>query len=416
MTASRLLIVEPTLISARPLVQAARSLGFEPVLLCQRGHYAGDSAEALSLCGVHDVDTDDEAALLDWARGPAARGVGGVYTPADRFLPQSVALAAALRVPGPDPAVRELNDKGHVCGLVPEFGPPHHVFAPGAPDFERLRALAREHGAVVFKPTRSAGARGVFEAEAIDEPALLERLAREQRGLPRNPAWVAQARLPGALASLEGHIVDGRIVVLGHSLRRKVGKAESINHFPAAPRIASAHRERMLEAVSQLVRRSGFRQGFFHSEFIVGARGCHLIDANFGRLAGSGLGVQIGWSFGLSPEQTYAAAIDECVFHGRLLRGLSFRSAPQPSLAIHYGVEAPTVVNDLRWRTPAGHTHHHRFRDLGAEVPALSQGSSALVGVVIGLEAEALRTVEGLELATPHGPMKPFHAGLADAH
>lgn len=416
MARPHLLIVEPTLISTRACIEAARTLGFEPVLLCDRAHYTGDAAEALALCALHQIDAGDGAALQAWAAAHRDAEVAGVYTPADRFLSQAATLARLLGVPGPDPAVAVLGDKARVGELVPEFSPPQRAFDPDAPPMAELQALAETHGGLVFKPTRLAGARGVFELPGFDAEAIRPRLAQERASVGAAQPWMAQARVAGALASLEGRFSDGRLTVLGHSLRRKIGKAECINVFPAAAQLTPAVRERMQQAAATLAQRAGFRQGLCHAEFIVAGEQCHLIDANFGRLAGSGLGIQIGWSFGLAPAETYATAIDECVFGGQRLQGRTLRARPEDTLALHYGVREPTVVHGLRFTAGLGPVHHHQFRALGGLVPAVAEGSSALIGVVIGHAAEALRAIERIVLDTAHGPMAPcYRLGEGDA-
>jgi hypothetical protein len=409
MSRTQLLIVEPTLISTRATIEAARSLAFEPVLLCDRRHYGGDAASALALCEVHDLDASDAAAMQAWAEAHRGADVAGVYTPADRYLAPASTLAHALGVPGPDPAVTLLGDKARVGELVPEFSPPHLEFDPEAPPMPALEALARAQGGLVFKPTRLAGARGVFEMSEFNEAEIRAGLARERASVGASQPWMAQVRVKGALASLEGLFTDGRLVVLGHSLRRKIGKAECINTFPAAAHLALAVRERMQQAVTALAQRSGFRQGLCHAEFIVEEAQCHLIDANFGRLAGSGLGIQIGWSYGLTPCEVYAAAIDECVLGGRLLRGKRFSATPEASLALHYGVPTPTVVHGLHFTAELGPVHHHQFRALGGPVPAIDEGSSALIGVVIGYADDARRAIERIVLDTAQGPQAPYY-------
>lgn len=417
MVRPQLLIVEPTLISTRACIEAARTLGFEPVLLCDQSHYTGEAAEALTLCALHEIDAGDGAVLQAWAEVHRGDEVAGVYTPADRFLSQAAALARLLGVPGPDPAVAVLGDKAQVGELVPEFSPPQRAFDPEVPPMIELQALSEAHGGLVFKPTRLAGARGVFELPGFDGAVIRSRLAHERASVGATQPWMAQARVAGALASLEGRFSDGRLTVLGHSLRRKIGKAECINVFPAAAQLAPAVRERMQQTAATLAQRAGFRQGLCHAEFIVAGEQCHLIDANFGRLAGSGLGIQIGWSFGLTPAETYAMAIDECVFGGRLLQGRTLSARAKDTLALHYGVRKPTVVHGLRFIAPLGPVHHHRFRALGGQVPAVAEGSSALIGVVIGRAADALRAIERIVLDTVQGPLAPYYRmGDGDAH
>lgn len=409
MSLPTLLLIEPTLISVHPLIDAARALGYMPVILCHRSHYVGDAALSLSRCEVHDLDIDDAAALIGWANGSTHSSVAGVFTTADRYLIQARQLANALGVVGPDPAVQSLNDKSQVAGIIPEYSPPFVAFTYDELPVTALTELAREFGGLIFKPTRSAGARGVFEVDEFSESFVQARIVSEQARLTGNERWIAQACIQGKLASIEGHVIQGRVAVLGHSLRCKIGKAECINRFPAKNLLPEAVRQRMKDAVVALASRSAFYQGFFHSEFIVGEDHCYLIDANFGRLAGSGLGIQIGWAYGRTPVETYMHVIDQTLFYGKHLGNDYLGAAPTATLAFHYGVREATIVSGVTLPVNLEGLFHHRFRDLGNTVPPVEEGSSALIGVLIAEEKRACDAIQQIFLQTPQGSQLPYY-------
>ncbi|HEX8243597.1 MAG TPA: hypothetical protein VF541_08880, partial [Longimicrobium sp.] len=101
--------------TGRLFVQAARALGYRPVLLAARpAKYA-----YLSQPGAPEVvtvpATDEEAlAGLIRARFGGGSGVAGITSSSEYFIATAAALAARFGLPGPSAAaVRAARDKSH---------------------------------------------------------------------------------------------------------------------------------------------------------------------------------------------------------------------------------------------------------------------------------------------------------------
>ncbi len=389
-----LVFLESSDVGAAYSAEAAHRLGYEALFLVTPRNYQGDTRAQLEAFRCLECDTYDVAAMAARLESAGVHDVVGVMTFLDSRLVPAFELASRLGVPGPDAAVARLKDKAHVTRLISEHSPLSIEFSRRQVPLDRLARLLGVCDRIVVKPTKTAGALGmkVFTLANLENiPAHVVNAALP--GGLDDGQWVAQVFLDGPLYSLEGYVSAGRVCFLGVSDRRKVGSTESRLRFPSESELGDQGRRDAESAVAKLVERSGFRDGFFHVEFIYSEGRPWIIDANVGRLGGGPLGEMIPLSFGIEVEDFFAFVIDVSLFGGRRFDATRLFSRPRvKTQGLCYGSEVAGVLSAVRWPGVL-RSRHTRIVDLGTRVPAMGGDNWGWIGLLSGIagdtEAEA---------------------------
>jgi biotin carboxylase len=175
-----LYLVETTDLGTRYCARAARSLGYEPMFLCDPNDYAGDVRAQLLEQRLRVVDTSSAKAIVELVAGESEPGDAAILSFADARLEVACVAAQELGLPGLDPAVVELKSKARVAALLPEHGPPTLGFSVERLPLRDLERLLDEHRRLVVKPSHGAGGAGVF---FIDDHTTLRRLRERLEAL-----------------------------------------------------------------------------------------------------------------------------------------------------------------------------------------------------------------------------------------
>lgn len=151
-----------------------------------------------------DVSTRDVEAVLEAAK---AHRIDGIFTMAsDVALPAVAHVAAALGLPGPDPAAVEVTtQKNRFRSFQHRSGIP----APAFIEVDSLEQAARAWagGPAMVKPAANSGSRGVVRLDTLDEAA---RPAFEQaRRLSYNDRICLEEYVAGFDVTAEGFVEDG---------------------------------------------------------------------------------------------------------------------------------------------------------------------------------------------------------------
>ncbi|MEI8365165.1 MAG: hypothetical protein WCF65_01995 [Parachlamydiaceae bacterium] len=405
----KILILEPTLVSITDVAEGAQHLGYEPVFFCSKKHYSGDAIRAIEKYKYFDVDASSVEQMTAFIKKENISDIAAVTTTADRFLVSACLLAKELGVSGLDPALINLGDKAKVCSLIPEYSPSFLKFDIDHIPLEELLQMQETFGSVLFKPVQTAGARGMFTLDEISVPLLKEKMQKEAPQALIDGAWLAQPFIAGRLISLEGFVVNSRVYFLGFSLREKVGKVEAINHFPADRMIPIQLQKQAKEAVSTLFHRANFKNGYFHTEFIMDGDSVYLIDTNAGRIAGAGIAIQIALSYELLPSEIFAHVLDVSLFGNRSHSAHVYDSLPKKTLCINYGVKEGVKFD--RVELPPGFDFIHlQLLNNGDFVPPLGGGIVDKIGNAIGYEENLPERVAKIKIHTSKGVLSPYYS------
>lgn len=370
--------------TGRLFVQAARGMGYRPVLVTARP----EKYAYLSQPGAPEVirvPRADEETVLAAVRErlDGGRGVAGITSSSEYFIGTAAALAARMGLPGPDAGrIREARDKSRQRELLAAAGVPVPAFrvVHGA---EEAAAAAREIGfPAVVKPVAGSGSVGVracadaAEAEAHARAVLASADAGDGRLL-------VESLVPGDEYSVE--VFSGRVVGI---TRKHLGRlphfVEAGHDYPAA---APGPVARALAGTVVLATRVlGLEWGPLHWELRVHEGTAVPIEVN-PRLAG-----------GFIPELVrHAQGVDLILQTLRLVAGeppeleprharhasIRFLFAPGAGrLAAVEGAEAARavagVVDVTLYRSPGDElAMHGDFRDRIGHVVACTDGFAA---------------------------------------
>lgn len=210
-----------TTLEAQACFFAASRLGLDVVLLSDSPVALAENAAA----EVVRVDTYDAAATLAAARDVARRrSVAGVVAWADRDIETVATVAEGLGLPGHSPTAAAAARNKHTARvmldktcpwLIPRFHPVQSVAA--------LAPASNQVGfPAILKPAGASSSKGIFEVHDAGElSAAFDRLMDYTRAeidpifrfYPRE--LILEERLGGSEHSLQGIVVDGRVVRAG---------------------------------------------------------------------------------------------------------------------------------------------------------------------------------------------------------
>ncbi|MGZ3769360.1 MAG: ATP-grasp domain-containing protein [Bdellovibrio sp.] len=400
----KIIVIETSDIGAKYTSEAAKLLGYEALFLVNLNNYQADTKAQLLECDYIDCDTTSCESLISIIKLNNVENIEGVITFLDSRLTVAVEMAKALRVKGIDESVLNLKDKAYVQNLIPQFSPPSISFNLDEYPENAIEKMKTEFAKIIFKPTLTAGAIGVEIVDReVSSQAIKEKLMNANiPGFLNNKNWLAQAFLQGPLYSVEGFVKNNSVRFLGISDRQKIGKTESQVSFPVDTSIGDELKISMQEALSELVNKSNFKNGYFHVEFIAVENRAYIIDANMGRLGGGSLGAQIAISFECPPEALYAHVIDVAIFGGCLTSDTIFDNERQNTKGFLYGLNKQGTVHHIHL-PKLGSCVHLQLLENKSIVPPMGENNWAWLGIVCGPTKSACEVVEKILIETGSG-------------
>jgi predicted ATP-grasp superfamily ATP-dependent carboligase len=212
--------------------------------------------------------------IINLINNQPIKDIIGVFSCLDSRIKTAAELAAKLNTLGNDKACINLCSKSQVQKFIPEYSPPTVVFRRNEIPINLIKEFIRKYQKLIFKPTSSAGAMGVF---TISEETICDQLnSRINSQFVQADEWITQPFIDGILFSLEGFVVNQRLSSIGFSKRFKYGDTESINIFPFC--LNKTVEEMAISIVRELIERADYKYGYFHSEFILHENNPYLID------------------------------------------------------------------------------------------------------------------------------------------
>lgn len=404
----KIVFVETSDIGAAYSAEACLLLGYEALFLCNSGNYQGDTLAQLKQLAHIECDTTDVDAMYQaLVEQIDVTEVFAVTTLLDSRLEVAFDLADKLQVKGIDRAVMQLKSKAEVVELVPEFSPNTLIVDAQHIDEDAIIGFAQSTPEFIVKPEKLAGGIGAKFFNHQEVELVAPHIA--QVTLPSyldEHLWLLQEVIDGQLYSVEGFVENGQMSLLGLCSRRKIGLTESYFEFPVDSHVSPAQLQWTHDAVSQLVKRSGFTHGYFHIEVILGQDKNGIIDANMGRLGGGPLGELIPLAYNVEVAQVYAHTIAISVGI-EAQQGLFSLPGRESAVGILYGVKEQRQVDEIVVPTDLK-SFHTLLLDQDQQMPPMGQDNWSWIGVLSGKKAIVEQEIERIVLKAGSVQLTPY--------
>lgn len=396
---SCLIFLDSSDIGATYTARASLNLGYEPIFISHMRNYAGDTRAQLAQHRCYDTDTTSISAILETIK-KIPMPIKGITTFLDSKMQTSIEISKQLNIAGIDDAILLLADKGNVYKLLPEYCPPSIIFSSINIPFDVLSTLLKQYGGVFIKPTNASGGLGCLSIstpqELADLTRQLQKVAAQQN--IKTAKWIAQPLLNGLLFSFEGYIENGVLYPLGISQRKKLGNTESYNVFPADAAINKELQTFAAQTLTQLFTKAHFRNGYFHSEFILQDEKLYLIDVNAGRLGGATIGQQIALSYQIDPvaifEHVIALSLFKCAVHPPYRYRLN-----QETIGVCYGINKKSTLKSVH--LPTNNTcMHTKILSENCLVEKMGVNNWSWIGLIAGFKNEVQRELQEIKIET----------------
>ncbi len=401
----KIIIIEPGS-SMLYIIKAVKILGYIPIIFCSINEYAGDQKSFLEKQGYYEVNASTVDNIINCIQQNKIGDILGIISTADRFITQACKAAMLLGVKGMDPSLLKLNNKAEVIRLIAEDSPPSIIFNRTSIPYHDLNNMLKVSNALVFKPSMSAGAKGLFEIKKEEEINNIGELMRKEKQVNViDQDWVAQPVIDGILYSLEGFVTNGKINTIGMSQRMRIKYTESQNIFPVDERNPEVFLI-LKRIVEDLIKTSGYKNGYLHSEAIFDGKKAFLIDANFGRIGGASVALQVALATGKKVEEIYAHVIDVTFFGDKEYHSQFYPKEKSNTLSIYYSVNKDATF--LKLNLPENiKSDHVQVVDPGKRLKPAGNDNRSWVGILTGKPDDVTREIDLISVLTDCGPLKP---------
>lgn len=265
-------------------VEEAKRQGLRVVVLTSnRKTYQGRFAEDVAL---HEVDTADVDAILDWIRQFGDGQINGVYSSSDYFVGTAALVAERLGLPGPSSlAIRECREKLTQRNRLSDAGllMPTSILVT---DEQQIATAYEKAGPrVVIKPQTGSGSFGVRYADSLDDAyewaAKLLEIGTNERGQPFGGVLI-ESYLSGSEYSVE--VFDSEAVIVTEKHLSEMPFFVEVGHdMPAA--VTESTETALMACARAAVKALNLGWGPVHVELRNTADGPVIIEVN-PRLAG----------------------------------------------------------------------------------------------------------------------------------
>ena len=415
-----ILFLGTSLAGAKHTCEAVKALGCYPIFLLNIDDYAGEPRQAIEKCEYYKADVNSAAdirrAIIE---NKLQDKLAAVTSLLDETLHHACAIAEEFNIIGPDPALRGLANKAVVQSLIPEFSPPSLVFSPSELTERDLNIFLKAHKeckSFFLKPSISSGAVGVSSLNSNINADKVKQLISQSHIEPQQ--WIIQPQLTGHLYSLEGFVRAGSPSFLGFSLRTRKGLTEISNEFPVDDNLSLQLQSKCKEAISALIDRSGYMNGYFHCEFIIdtSTNQAYLTDSNMGRIAGAAIAPQIALSYKMQLTDVYKHVFDLGLFNAAHTNADGYQSHSKiQTTSIFYCLSKPAKVLSINLPDNMS-SFHLQLADGGIAKTSAGGNDSDWVGFIAGYKEKVLTEIDHIEICTDQGMMKPFYLLDESAH
>ena len=404
----KIIIVEPGS-GALHVISAVKMLGYEPIILCSINEYSGIAKEYLIENGFYEVDASQVDNIVTCIIENKIIDILGIISTADRFIYQATQAALILNIKGMDPSLLKLNNKAEVFHLIKNDSPPSLIFNKTNIPYEELNHLLKKWKAIVIKPVMSAGAKGLFEINNKQDITNIGYYLKNEKQIKvLDQDWIAQPVLEGTLYSLEGYVAEGIIHFIGISKRTRIKYTETQNEFPVDMKTDPNIVRSLKSVLRKLVKRSGYHNGYFHSEIIYAGERAYLIDANFGRIGGGSIATQVALSNQKTVAEIYSHVISITFFGNDAANQKFYPKEKLNTFAIMYGVDKAEIFREIAVATELK-SLHTQFADAGKKLQPVGLNNRSWIGQLVGAPETVKIEIDAICIVTEQSRLKPVY-------
>jgi len=399
-----IIIVGTSWVIAKYILPAMLILGLKPILLYDPSFYSKQVTGYIEQYEHYAVDLSSPEKMYDLIKSKNIQNIVAVTSFADSKIANAIKLGKLLGVNTLDIALLDLVHKDKVRGFIPEYSPKTICFDFTNIPTEEIKKLFNSTDAgIVIKPDYASGALGMFFIASIED---IEKINSHVKSFP-NQSWLAQEKINGELFSAEGYVANGQKRILGYSLRDRIGGTETSNHFPIY--VNKIVLEQTNKALDSLIKRSDYKNGYFHAEFLSDGKKTYLIDANFGRIGGGGTIEMLASSYSIEPEKILAHEVNIGIFGLNNPDNLYSESVKlNDSLAISFGIENPAKYVSTNTKKDVK-SYFTTYIPENTEVESFGKDDYSRIGVISGLRNEVFDDIKMITITTTEGTVKPFY-------
>lgn len=410
-----ILFLGTSLVGAQYTADAVKKLGYNSIFLLNIDEYSGDPRLAIGRCEHYKADVHslfdilraiDENHLVD--------KVIAVTSLLDETLHNACAVAKKLGIHGPDVTLSQLVNKATVINMIPEFSPPSLKVSLSNLSENQLNNFINQNISFhefIIKPGISSGAVGIaILSQSFMIHDIKKIISKSTIENAVSQPWIIQPRIIGTLYSLEGYVKNGQLYFIGFSKRIRKGLTELASEFPVDDQIPQHLQQRCMHAITTLIQRSGYLNGYFHCEFIITPDSSYLIDANMGRIAGCAITQQIALAYGKNPVEIYTHIFDLGLFKGANTQDFKYkRATDKMTLNINYCLLEPAIVFDIAIPNDMV-SYHTSVIANNKEATEAGINDCAWVGILAGFKENVLVEIKKIRIHTNKGVFRPFYA------
>jgi hypothetical protein len=403
-----LVIIGTAPVPAKYIKTAVAMMKLRPVFIGQVSTFPESLAKELSTITCFDVDLKEQNKVEDIIVGLGLRNIAAITSLYECHLEIAVGISKKFQIKGPDDTLLVLRDKSEVAKMIPNYCPPFLSFGINELSTHNIKSFIDQYGAVIVKPSKGAGGVGAMIVKDKTKIKELEKFIREFDNENGSVKFILQSLVSGILYSVEGFCINGKPSFIGFSRRVRYEMTEVTNYFPSDNDLhIQQYKSEMLRTIEQLIKYSAFQNGYFHTEFICSSKNFFLIDANFGRIAGTSIIEQIATSYSLNPAIVLRHVIDVGVIQSNYSELNIYKNVPAPSLSISYGLQESSHFERLEISQNLNCYHtvlakeHNYIHKIGVD-------DDSWIGTIAGEPQKVLEGLNAIQVKTYEGKKSPF--------
>ncbi|MGE4756203.1 acetyl-CoA carboxylase biotin carboxylase subunit family protein [Yersinia enterocolitica] len=398
-----IIFIDASHVSAKASYDACLNLGFNPIFIVNPDSYKGDTLNGIPTDCLKYADTSDYNNILMIIENEEINDVVAVFSLTDRAMRNAILVGSHLKTATLDKTLLFLLQKETVGNIIPDHSPKTISFTVGNIKKERLYEMVKYNGVIVIKPSETSASIGSFFINSDDDVDKLSTYINDNfsEKLAKG-TWLAQQCIEGEFFSVEGYVCNGHVVFLGITYRKRIENTLTAAYFPGEKHLSESIISNAQCAVRSLVVRSGYENGYFHSEFISNSDKPYLIDANFGRIAGGSISQLIADSYSIPLEKLMRHVISLSLFSVSENEFIFPVKQREPCLGITYGVsenctfEEVVIPNSLQSR-------HITLSRKGDKLYKTGIDGAGWVGILAGKERDVLLEIEEIKIKNDSG-------------